>query len=67
MDAYATFLFPTPSALRGAATVIDLGGTMLDFNKSSSGQAADERALRADFTAVAEDLHAAVEEVTAGA
>lgn len=61
VNAYSTFLFPTPSGLRGAASVIDLnGGGGGLYNNSSSVQAADARALRADSLAALDDAQQAV-------
>lgn len=65
MSDFTTFLFSTPSFLTGAASVIDLGGTLVTYNQSRDSDAADLRALRADNEAVAVDAGAALQELIA--
>lgn len=55
MSDYTTFLFTTPSAVQGAASVVDLAGQLPVYNTSRSEDAADLRALRADTAAVLND------------
>lgn len=63
MSDYSTFLFTTPSALHGAASVLDLGGQLTTYNRSRTEDAADLRALRADTSAVMMDALAALRQV----
>lgn len=65
MSDYSTFLFTTPSAFQGAASLVDLAGQLGVFNQSTSEQAADLRALRADHMAVIADASAALAEFSA--
>jgi len=46
------FLFADPSFLSGMATVMDIGGGMLVYNKSRSGTEADERAIASDWAVI---------------
>ncbi|MDQ2686767.1 MAG: hypothetical protein M3Y28_02760 [Armatimonadota bacterium] len=41
-------LYAAPSFLEGLARSIDIGDTLTEYNYSETGQAADQRALRAD-------------------
>lgn len=65
MSEYSTFLCPAPSFARGVASVIDLGGILGRFNRSTSEDAADLRALWADAQAVLADENAASRELLA--
>ncbi len=58
------FLFASGSFLAGMGSVIDLGGTMLQFNESRNEREADALALHNDITAVSKDIRAAVQEAT---
>ncbi|MCB1310261.1 MAG: hypothetical protein KDK30_18890 [Leptospiraceae bacterium] len=58
-------LFPVPSFLSGAASVLDLGATLETFdryNYSEGEGEADFCALRSDWQAVGDDLRNALEE-----
>ncbi len=50
------FLFADPSFLSGMATVMDIGGGMLVYNKSRSGTEADERAIASDWAVIGRDI-----------
>ena len=50
------FLFATPSFIDGAMSVIDLFGIAQEYNDSSSEDAADARAVRADINAIKADF-----------
>jgi hypothetical protein len=52
----SSFLFPIPSFWEGVARVADFGFKLNQFNGSSTPEAADLRALRADFRIVGEEL-----------
>ena len=56
MGDYTSFLFAKPSFLEGMARVLDLGGTLTEYNRSRSGSEADETALLSDWLALAEDV-----------
>ena len=60
MSDYSTFLFTTPSAIQGAASVVDLAGQLPSYNSSRNEEAADLRALRADSNAVLADAKSAI-------
>jgi hypothetical protein len=62
MSHYSNFLFARPSFAEGVARLADFGGTLNQYNSSSSGQEADELALWADWCAVGEDMQAAINE-----
>lgn len=57
---YTTWLFPTPTALRGAGQVIDLWPRHQHYNISPTPEDADLAALARDWAAVGEDLHQAI-------
>lgn len=50
------FLFAMPSWLSGAARSLDLAGQFDDYNESPTEQAADAKALFADWRVVGESL-----------
>lgn len=54
----STFLFVSPSlsVLDGFARLLDLRGTLSAWNYSPSGEAADARALAADWHAIGNDI-----------
>lgn len=57
-------LFAKPSFIEGVARVLDLGGTLNDYNFSRSGALADAHAVESDWVTVGVDLRNAVETVT---
>ena len=57
------YLFATPGFVNGMGSVLDLGGTLFQYNGSSSGEEADALAMRSDFQAVGNDLRTAAEEL----
>ena len=54
-------LFATPSLIRGAARVLDLGSTFDVYNESASAEEADYRALQSDWQQVGLDISGAME------
>jgi hypothetical protein len=54
------FLYARPSFLEGAASVLDLGGTMAMFNESLSGEQADFLALSSDWQNIGNDIREAM-------
>ncbi len=57
------FLFPTPSFLSGAGTVINLAGNFYEFNSSDSGFEADEKAIENDFRMIGQDIYDVIEKI----
>ena len=62
---WSGFLFARPTFWEGVSRIMDLGGTLQEYNTSQSDPEADTRALRADWYAIGEDLKAAVRMVQA--
>lgn len=52
-------LYAVPSALEGAASVLDIGNTLTDYNTSTTPDQADFHAIRSDWRAIGDDLRAA--------
>jgi len=50
------FLFPMPSALSGAARILDIGGTYTSCNRSETPEDADAKAICSDWAIVGQDL-----------
>lgn len=61
MDDPTMFLFARPSLLEGMARVVDLGGTLNEYNFSLDESQADRLALKADMAALRVDIAAARE------
>lgn len=59
------FLFARPSFFEGIGRIIDLGGTLTEFNTSLGPEQADRLATASDYMAVASDLRASAERVMA--
>ena len=59
---YSTFLFANPSFTQGLASALDIGGTLVVYNASSSTEEADRRAIASDWAAVWDDLRAAIKD-----
>ncbi len=54
-------LYAKPSFLEGVARLVDIAGTLDEYNYSDSDDEADSRALQSDWEAVGNDLHSALE------
>ncbi len=54
------FLFAKPSFLSGFASVIDIGGTLVEYNNSTNEIEADFRALTSDWAIIGEDIQNSV-------
>lgn len=54
------FLFARPSFLEGMGRVLDIGGTMTEFNQSLTPEQADALALGMDWKVVGDDLRRAM-------
>ncbi len=52
MEPCADFLYAEPSFLEGAARIMDFGNTLQEYDTSSSGEEADEKAAWMDWAAV---------------
>lgn len=59
---YSSILFASPSFAEGAARILDFGDTLTEYNRSPSSEEADANALRADWSAVIDDLALAFKE-----
>lgn len=59
---YTDFLYSRPSFLEGIARIVDFFGVLQEYNTTSTPQAADERAIRADWAAVGADLWQVLEQ-----
>jgi hypothetical protein len=63
---YSSFLFARPSFIEGCARVIDVGGTLQQYNTSPDGSTADYFAMYADWLAVGADLQNAIDSLAPG-
>ena len=54
------FLFSNPSLLSGMARVLDLGGTLNEYNVSATAEQADRLAIKSDWAIVGADIMKAV-------
>ena len=54
------FLFATPSFSIGLAAVLDVGGTLAEYNSSRTPEEADRRAIRADWEVIGNDIRFAM-------
>ena len=59
-------LFARPSFTEGMARVLDLGGTLQEYNVSDTGKEADIHALRNDWRAVGDDIKEAIKSYEQG-
>ena len=55
------FLFADPSFVGGAASAIDIGGTLVTYNVSKDGNEADLRALASDWAVTGKDIKRGIE------
>jgi hypothetical protein len=55
-DAYSTFLFAHTGFWDGVARLLDIGGNLVEFNRSITPEQADAIALRMDWAAASQDL-----------
>ena len=61
MTQMSDLLFARPSFLEGMARILDMGGTLTEFNRSPDGEAADSLAIASDWYAVGQDLRNAID------
>ena len=59
-DIYGDFLYARPSFLEGMARVMDIGGTLNEYNTFLSDEDADFFALSMDWHAVGQDMRDAM-------
>jgi hypothetical protein len=50
------FLFAHPGLLQGIAVVLDIGGTLVEYNISTTPQEADARAIASDWAITGKDI-----------
>lgn len=62
MGDLSSLLFARPSFIGGMASILDIGDTLWEFNRSEGRDVADSRALRADMMQVGLDFTVAIEE-----
>ena len=58
------FLFGKVSVMEGIGSILDLGGSMPEYNQSLTEEEADSRAIYNDFAAVGADLLSAASNVS---
>jgi hypothetical protein len=54
------FLFADPGWVQGFASALDLGGTLVEYNVSSTPQEADIRAIASDWAITGKDIQTAI-------
>ncbi len=57
---FSTFLFASPSFISGFSRVVDLGGTLNEYNSALSPEMADSWAITSDWQAVGMDMQKAI-------
>lgn len=62
-DSYSNLLYADPSFLEGAASVLDLGDMLSEYNFAGSAELADELALWSDWRATGRDLWRALKQI----
>ena len=60
---YASLLFAPTGAVAGAASVLDVGGTLSEFNSCLSAEQADRLAIQSDWASVGQLMWEAFESV----
>lgn len=55
-----TKLFANPSFIQGTASVLDIGGTLQEYNATESEKVADSTAIQSDWQAVGNDIKAGI-------
>jgi hypothetical protein len=54
------YLFARPSFLEGLARILDLSGSLQEYNYSKSGEQADARAISSDWEMIGEDIRTSI-------
>lgn len=57
------FLFADSDFLSGFGSVMDIGGTLVEYNSPLSGRDADRRAIVSDWAAIGEDFRLSIDKV----
>lgn len=65
MGRYSDLLYSPPSFIEGAASVVNVGGTLVEYNSSPSAEEAGSNAIRSDWRQVGEDMEEAINAVAA--
>jgi|SwirhisoilCB1_FD_contig_21_24546325_length_437_multi_4_in_0_out_0_1 hypothetical protein len=65
MGRFTDLLFAHPSILEGLARILDLGGTLNEYNQSATPEEADLVALRSDWEAIGSDFRGLLNQVQA--
>jgi hypothetical protein len=60
MGEYSDLLYARPSFIEGIARIVDLGGTLNEYNRSPTPDEADFDALEADWRMLGQDLEQAL-------
>lgn len=55
------YLFARPSFLEGVARIMDIGGTLNEYNLDSDGEVADAIAIWSDWAMVGQDMYYAID------
>ncbi len=63
MGRFTDLLCARPSFLEGLARILDLGGTLNEYNQSETPDDADLVALRSDWEAIGEDFRGVLSQV----
>jgi hypothetical protein len=61
MNSLTGFLFAEPSLVEGIARIIDIGGTLQEYNSSLSPNQADALALASDWCVIGADMKQAMQ------
>ena len=54
------YLFARPSFIEGVARIMDIGGTLNEYNYASDGQEADAIAIWSDWAVIGQDMYKAM-------
>ena len=60
MEFYSSFLFARPSLIEGIARIMDMRGTLNEYNASDTGAVADAIAIWMDWRMIGQDIHGAM-------
>ncbi|MBI4186067.1 MAG: hypothetical protein HY530_00990 [Chloroflexi bacterium] len=62
LEVASDFLYAKPSFIEGLGRVLDVGGTLNEYNSSPTGEIADKVAMRVDWACVGQYLRSAINE-----
>ncbi len=66
MNRLIALLFARPSFIEGMGRMMDFHGSMSEYNYSSEGHTADNRAIRSDWLRIGADMRFAMSEFDRG-